>query len=403
MVDFSLTEEQKMMKEQARKFAINELRPAEVAIDKIPDPVEAFNSEHYHGIKKKMYQMGYHKVRIPEKFGGLGQSNVTQQIILEELAVGGVALAHSVPPWGGIALLMAQYGEQLGSQEIIDQWVLPFTNDEEGKISGCLAATEPDLGSDLLTGLGRSQTTARKDGDSFVINGSKAQWISNGSFATDILVTAQTDPSKGHDALAVFMLKGDTPGVSRGKPADKIGERAKNQCELFFDDVRVPASAMVLPSFSDDFQTNFLSMGNTNIGTFAVGLMRAAFEDAVEYAKARIQGGKPIIEHQVIAMKLMDAYTIIEAGRALKWKSARLIDERIEQRKPVTGDLKLAVSARAFSCDECLRVVSEMAQIYGGYGLTKEYPVEKYLRDAKAMTIADGTTEILSLKAAEKL
>ena len=295
-INYTLNEEQKMMQEQARKFAMAEIRPAELALDKIPDSEETFKSDIYKEIKKRVYQMGYHKLRVPEKFGGLGLGSLSTQIVTEELAVGGVGLAHSILPLGVTAMVVCMLGNMPGAQELIERFVLPFTNDTEGKISGCIAFTEPDYGSDLLTGSGTITTTARKDGGDWIINGAKAQWISNGTSATDIMAIVKIASGDNAGNSAIFVIPSDTKGVSKGKPADKIGERAKNQTEIFFDDVRVPERYKIDIGFDGLFKENFLCMGNTNVGTCMLGLVRAAYDRS---GQARRLGGfceMPLLE-----------------------------------------------------------------------------------------------------------
>lgn len=401
MVDFALPEEVVDLQKLAREFAINEIRPAEAKLDAMSNPEDAFTSETYRSVVKKMHEIGLHKSTVPSEAGGLGLSGVASYVIEEELAFGGAGLASRalIAPIGASVIA----GSGIAAKHpFYKEYVEAFVDDTEGRHSGCWAITEPGRGSDFLkidaeTTFATSATRNSGNG-TWTINGAKAAWVTNGWEADIILLMATAKPEMGMEGTAVFLLPGDLPGISRGKPLNKLGMRALNQAEIFFDDVEVPEEFLLFdagPAYPMLLEM-IVTGGNTAVATLAVGVARAAYETALAYSKERVQGGKPIFEHQLIAMKLFDAFRDIEASRALIWKSAWLI----ESNRP---DLRVAFAARSMACNMAMRVTAEMVQVLGGYGISKEYPVEKFYRDVKLLQIMDGTLERISLTAATRL
>jgi len=222
--------------------------------------------------------------------------------------------------------------------------------------------------------------------------------VSNGWLADAFLLMVGFDASQGMEGTATFAIPGNLPGMSRGKPLDKLGLRALNQAEVFFDDVRITPEFLVLPGGPayEALVERIVTAGNTAVGTLAVGVARAAYDEALCYAKQRVQGGRVIFEHQTVKLKLFNAYRHIEAARALLWKSAWLLS--IGQ-----PHMPTAMAARTLASDMALQVTADMVQVFGGYGISKEHPVEKFYRDAKLLQIMDGTNDVVSLKAAEQL
>jgi alkylation response protein AidB-like acyl-CoA dehydrogenase len=222
--------------------------------------------------------------------------------------------------------------------------------------------------------------------------------VSNGWLADSFLLMVNVDGEQGMEGTATFAMPGNLTGISRGKPLDKLGLRALNQSEVFFDNVHVAPEFLMLPGGPayKALVESIVTFGNTAVGTLAVGVARAAYEEALAHAKQRVQGGKIIFEHQIVKLKLFDAYRHIEAARALLWKSAWLIS--IGQ-----PHLPTAMAARTLASDMAMQVTADMVQIFGGYGISKEHPVEKFYRDAKLLQIMDGTNEVVSLRAAEEL
>jgi alkylation response protein AidB-like acyl-CoA dehydrogenase len=399
MFQLNLDSEQKALVELAREFAEQEMRPVEIALDRIADPEEVFSSEAYRDVLRKAWEIGFHKMRLPKEVGGLGVDPITGSLVVEELCRGGVGIANAIV----ISATAAGAAAVRGPGLLFDQFVKPFCEDTRAEHIGALAVVEPDHGSDLFEsdnpeiGL---ETRAVQDGDDYIISGAKAGFVSNGGIANSFLLNATLQPELGMRGSAFFVVPRDLPGISCGRALDKLGLRCLNQAEVYFDEVRVSSEYLLappMPELQPDTMATFLCGGNAFVGTTAVGIMRAAYEEAVVYAKERIQGAKPIFEHQHIALKLLDAYATIQAARSVLLHSIATNENRFP------GDLPLAIGARRYACNESIRVTSDMIQVLGGYGISKEYPLEKHLRDAKLTQIEDGTVEALGLLAAKRL
>lgn len=398
MVDFSLPDELQKIRDMTREFAHKEVRPAATELDRIQDPEEAYNSETMRRVLARAYEIGFHKMTLPKEVGGLGAPLLTSTIVQEELAVGdaGIASHLLVAP-----MIAGSAAAARGRHPFYGEYLDAFVKDTKGEHSGAWAITEPHHGSDLFQ-FGQPaihmEAAAVKAGDEYIISGQKSAFVSNGWMADAFLLMVKLDGGNGMEGTATFAIPGDLPGMSRGKPLDKLGLRTLNQAEVFFDDVRVPPEFMVLPGGPayKMLVDRIVTAGNTAVGTLAVGVARAAYEEALAYAKERVQGGTVIFEHQVVKLKLFNAFRQIEAARALLWKSSWLLS--ID--KP---HLPTAMAGRTFASDMALQVTADMVQIFGGYGISKEHPVEKFYRDAKLLQIMDGTNEVVSLRAAEEL
>jgi alkylation response protein AidB-like acyl-CoA dehydrogenase len=271
---------------------------------------------------------------------------------------------------------------------------------------GCWAITEPDHGSDLIMAAeevargecGRPNCIARKDGDSFLINGQKAAWVSNGTIASAAALFCAVDMGDGPRGIGGLVVPLDGPGVSRGKPLDKVGQRALNQGELFFDDLRVPADYMVAgPDAYNAVADVVLCQANGGMSSLFAGLAQAALDLAIDYAKERVQGGVPIFQHQSVKARLFEMFRKVEAARALSRRANLYNALNFPPR------LEYAVAAKVTSTNTAFEVASAALQIFGGNGLSREYPIEKILRDARASMIEDGCNEVLGLAAAERL
>ncbi len=398
MVDFALTEEVQKIRDMTREFARQEMRPAGIALDRIQDPEEAYTSDTMRTVLARAYDVGFHKMGLPKAAGGLGAPPMTGQIVQEEMAVADAGLASHFLVAPMIAGISAATPDK---HPFYREYLEKFVADTKGVHSGAWAVTEPEHGSDLFQ-FGRPEihmdTLAVKDGDDYVINGHKSAFVSNGWMADAILLMVNFDSSQGMEGTITFAIPGDLPGITRGKPLNKLGLRGLNQSEIFFDNVRVSPEFMLMPPGPGyKFMIErIVTGGNTAVGTLAVGVARAAYEEALAYARQRVQGGRRIGEYETIKLKLFDAYRQIEAARALLWKSGWLLS--IEQ-----PNLPLAMAARTFASDMAMKVTAEMVQVFGGYGISKESPVEKLYRDAKLLQIMDGTNEVVSLRAATEL
>ncbi len=370
MVDFTLTDEQKDLRELAHNFAANEIRPVAWEYDR--------NSTFPQDVIDKAWELGLTNTHIAEEYGGGGLDYLTGCLIEEEFGWGCSGIGTSLECNGLAAAPVAL----AGSEEIKKKYFGMLT--EEGKLASfCL--TEPEAGSDV-SGM---RTTAVRKGDKYVINGTKT-FITNGSHASWYTVYAKTDRDAGHRGISAFVVPRDA-GVAVDKKEDKLGQRASDTAMISFNDVEIPADHL-LGEENKGFKLAMMTLDRTRPGVAAsaVGIARAAFEFATEYSKERVQFGVPIAMHQAIQFMIADMATKIEAARLLTWKSASLLDQ---------GQRNTLVSSHAkrFAADSAMEVTTDAVQVYGGYGFIKEYPVEKLMRDAKIMQLYEGTSQIQRL------
>lgn len=415
MFGFDLPQEIEDARSLAREFAAKELRPAESALDRIEDPEAAYTDPEMKAILARLYEMGFHKLTLPEAAGGLGLPGLAGSVVLEELAVGGPGLASHmlVAPIAAYMIEMFQLG---GRHPRYKEYLEAYVSDTTGTHSSCWAITEAQVGSDIFTfgagdvhfhtkaahkeseDAGSAPTTAVRESGGWRIDGAKSAFVSNGYLADFILLMAAVDADSDMAGTGVFLIPADLEGVSRGRPLDKVGLRALNQSEIFFDSVWVPDEMLIVPA-GPMYRTILefiVTSGNTSVGLLAVGVARAAYEAALAHAKERQQAGSAIFDHQLVRMKLFDAFRSIEAARLLLWKSAWCVSEN----RP---DVRLAMAARTVASEMATRVTNDMVQIFGGYGISREYPVEKCYRDAKPLCIMDGTLDRVSMFASEHL
>jgi alkylation response protein AidB-like acyl-CoA dehydrogenase len=280
--------------------------------------------------------------------------------------------------------------------------VVPFCQDQKANEISAWGSSEPEVGSDGSNYYDpniRHHTRAVKKNDHYLLNGSKSSFVTNGGIANVYLVFACIDPSLGIRGSGTFIVPGDDPGLTRGKPLDKIGLRALSQAPVYFDNVEIPENYLVFPPGEDYpmLHNAIITVGNIGVGYLAVGLLRAAYEEALEHSKRRIQWAKPIWQHQLIGSKLFEAFQAIESARVLLWKASWLT------KTSFPGDLKLSLAAKIYATNQAVKHTTEMVQVLGGYGISKEYHLEKYMRDAKLLQIMDGTNEILTIKAVGEL
>ena len=377
MIGFDLTQEQIALQDMARKFAANEIRPKAVEYDhasKFPED-----------IFEKAFALGLMSGYIPEEYGGLGLSALDTCIIEEELGWGCSGIATSLTS-NGLALSPILIA---GTDEQKKRYVAPFAEKLQ-YASFCL--TEPGAGSDA----GGIATTAKKEGDSYLLNGRKC-FITNGSYASQYTVFASTDRSKGHKGLSAFVVQRSLSGVSVGKKEDKMGQRASDTADVLFEDVKVPAGNL-LGKEGEGFKIAMITLdyARPTVAAMAVGVARAAFELAMQYSKERVQFGVPIAMNQAIHFLLADMAMDIEAARLLTYKGAWLLDEG-------KRNTKESSFAKAFAADLAMRVTTDAVQIYGGYGYMRDYPVEKLMRDAKLLQIYEGTSQIQRMVIAKEV
>lgn len=401
--DLTLTDEQCQLRDTAREFAARVLRPTGILLDALPPEAVVAAGSPLFSVLRQAAELGYTRLGGSPEIGGMGLPPLTRYLVLEELAWGSVGLAgviffSTVP--ADVALGLQKLG--LGSRELVDELALPAYACTDGSIRGCWAVTEPDHGSDSLaivrpdlSARVGGQLVARRDGDVWILNGQKSAWVSNAPLATHAMVNAQIDAGGTLDNGGVFLMPLDLPGITRGRPLDKHGMRALPQGELFFDDVRVPARYMVLGSEMLSFyMENHLAMFNAGVGCIATGLARAAYEAALAYSKERVQGGRPICEHQSVRARLFRMFSLVQACRTLSRGVWVHNLTQLERGQPAR--LEHSIASKVFTTQAALEVATLAVQLHGGNGMTKEYPVEMFLRDATALTIADGENAFLA-------
>lgn len=368
MISFSLTEEQEALQAMAREFAEKEMKPKAAKYDE--------GHEFPEEVMKKAFEVGFLTCKIPKEYGGEGLSDIDTVIISEELA-GGCAGMYTTMMVNALAYTPIIL---FGTDEQKKKFLTPHT-EKMSFASFCL--TEREAGSDA----GALKTTAKKVGSEYVINGSKC-FISNAGIASLYVVFANSNPDKGMRGISAFIVPRETPGLTIGKVEDKMGQRASNTTELFFEDVKVPEENL-LGKEGIGFLIAMKTLDKTRapVGAAGVGVARAALQYAIEYAKTRIQFGKPIALFQHIAFQIAQMAMEINAARHLVWHAAWLLDEG----KPCG---KESAMAKTYGSDVAMRVTTESLQILGGYGYMKDFPMEKLMRDAKLLQIYEGTNEI---------
>jgi butyryl-CoA dehydrogenase len=368
-MNFMLSEEHQMLQEMVREFAVNECGPTAAERDE----EERWDM----GIWKKMAELGLCGIPWPEEYGGAGADYLSYVIAVEELSrvdasVGVTLSAHtSLAGWPVY---------KFGTEEQKQKYLRPMA---EGKSMGAYCLTEPGSGSDSAG----MKTTAVLDGDEWVLNGSKI-FITNGAYADVFIVFAQTNSELKHKGIAAFIVEKSFPGFSVGKKEKKLGIRSSSTTEVIFDNCRVPKENM-LGKVGEGFKIAMMTLdgGRNGIAAQALGIAQGAFDHALAYSKDRVQFGKPIAKLQGIQFKLADMATKIEASRLLTYQAAWRESEGISY------GLQSAMS-KLFAGDTAMEVAIEAVQIFGGYGYTREYPVERYMRDAKITQIYEGTNEI---------
>ncbi len=364
---YLISEEAKDLLEAVRDFCENEVKEQSKEYDKTGEwPKEIYD---------KAIDMQLQMLEIPEEYGGFGLSRVDVAALFEEMAKADAGFATTISASGlGTKPVLIAGSEDLKKRAcdiIVDGGF------------GAFCLTEPGAGSDA----GAGKTTAVKDGDEYVLNGRKC-FITNGGVADFYCVTAMTDKSKGVKGMSMFFIEKDTPGLSVGKEEDKMGIRTSNTCDVVLEDVRIPASNLIGEEgqgFSIAMQT--LDQARTWMGCIATGIAQRAMEEAIAYGKERVQFGKPILKNQALQFKIADMAIKIETARQMVAHSLTRMDEGLPFSKE-------SAIAKCYASDIAMDVASEAIQMFGGYGYSREYPVEKLLRDAKIFQIFEGTNEV---------
>jgi acyl-CoA dehydrogenase len=376
-ISFALAEEQRALQALAREFAENEIRPRAAEYDE--------HSTHPADVIARAHEVGLMNPHVPEEYGGLGLPVFEGILIGEELAWGcsGIAVSIIVNTLGSAPVMIA------GSDDQKRTWLPPLL---EEPILCSFALSEPNAGSDV-SGI---QTTAVRRGHEYVINGSK-MFITNAGHASWTVVFASTDRDKGHRGLSAFVVPMDAEGVVVEKHLDKMGQRATDTSAIAFQDAKVPVENR-LGEEGQGFKIAMTTLDFTRPGTAAgaVGVARAAYEYAVEYARERVQFGQPIAMNQGVNFLIADMAAEIEAARLLTWQAAWLLDQG--KRASLQSSF-----AKRFAADTAMKVTTDAVQVFGGYGYIKEYPVEKLMRDAKLFQIYEGTSQIQRLVIAKEI
>jgi acyl-CoA dehydrogenase len=377
LIDFNLTAEQQALRELAHEFAQNEIRPVAPAHDRTGEfPWEVI---------RKAHNIGLMNLTVPEEYGGGGQKQFEECLLTEELSWGcaGITTSLSANTLGATPIVLA------GSEEQKRNYLGRLTSEP---LLIAFNLTEPQSGSDSAA----MRVTARKVGDGYVLNGTK-QFITNGGIAALHTVFAQSDPERGTGGINAFVVPADTKGVSTGKEEDKMGQRASNTTQVVYQDAVVPA-ANRLGGEGEGFKIAMktLDQSRSSIGALAIGLARAAMEAAIAYAKERKAFSQTIANFQAVQFLLADMAIRIETARLITWKAAWLVDHA--QR----ASLESAI-AKCYASDMAMQVTTDAVQVFGGYGYMRDYPVEKYMRDAKLLQIYEGTNQIQRMVIARQL
>ena len=402
-LDLAVSKEFEALRTTAHRFAKEVLRPASIELDRMADPRDVIAlGTPLRRVFKQAYELGFHVAGLPVELGGLGLRGLGMHILIEELSWGAVDL--------GLSILCASFpfsaAAATGNEELYREFVKPFIDNRDGSMIGCWAITEPHHGSDtLIVGTPEfhnsrvnGHVVARRDGDGYIINGQKAAWVSNGTIATHAALYCTTDPKQGMAGGAIAFVPLNLPGVCKGKPLNKLGQRALNQGEIFFDGVRIPRHFVL--TAADGYEAELsrtLTFANTGMSAAFTGLARAAYEESLDYSRQRVQGGKAICEHQLVQKHLFEMFTKVEACRALS-RAAMIYNQT-----SATPSLEHAIAAKTFCTQASFEVASDALQVFGGNGLSKEYPMEKLFRDARASLIEDGTNDVLSLAGARQI
>lgn len=378
-MDFQLNDEQRMWQKSVRDFCATEVKPLAAEMDK----TASFN----HEAVKKMGALGMLGMNIPEEYGGSGVDAVSAAIAIMELgwACGGTALSIAAHNSLGCSPI-ATYG----SVAQREKWLPGLASGATGL--GALALTEPGGGTDLLGGI---TTRAELSGDTWVINGNKA-WITNASLAPVIVSLCRTDPAGGSRSFSLILVPADTPGLHIHPPESKMGVRASPTHALSYEDVRVPVENVLGEVGQGLYQTlETLDGGRIGIGALSIGLAQAALEEAKRYSQERQAFGRALVKHQAIQWMIADAAMQIEAARLLIYQAAWLKDQGLSFTKE-------AAMAKLFATEMAEQVCRNAIQILGSYGYSTEYPVERFYRDARLMTIGEGTSEVQRMVIAKR-
>ncbi len=367
-MQFELNEEQKMMQKMAREFAAKEVAPGAAERDE--------KSQASRELYNAMGEMGFTGICFPEKYGGADGDYLSYTLVQEEIS----KVDSGINAGLSASMLCAWPICKFGTEEQKQKYLVPLA---EGRTMGAFGLTEANAGTDAAS----QQTVAVRDGDSYIINGSKI-FITNGGEAETYVIFAMTDRSKGIKGISAFIIENGTPGFSFGKEEHKMGMRSSQTLELIFQDVKIPA-ANLLGKEGEGFKIamSTLDGGRIGIAAQALGIAQAALDYAIKYSKERVQFGKPIAANQAIAFMIADMATKVDAARLLTYRAAYLLQAGLPYSKE-------SAMAKMYASDVAMSVTTDAVQIFGGYGYSREYPVERLMRDAKITQIVEGTNQV---------
>ncbi|MEU6953609.1 acyl-CoA dehydrogenase family protein [Streptomyces sp. NPDC045714] len=371
-MDLALSEEQEAVRKLAEEFVAREVAPHVIAWDRAENVDRS--------IVKKLGDLGFLGLTVPEEYGGSGGDHLSYCLVTEELGRGDSSVRGIVSvSLGLVAKTVASWGDE----EQKRAWLPRLTS---GEAIGCFGLTEPGTGSDA----GNLATRAVRDGGDYVVNGTKT-FITNGTWADVVLLFARTNDAPGHRGVSAFLVPADTPGLTRRTIHGKLGLRGQATAELVLQDVRIPAGALLGPEGKGfSIAMSALAKGRMSVAAGCVGIAQAALDAAVRYAGEREQFGKVIARHQLVQELLSDIAVDVDAARLLTWRVADLIDRGQEF-------ATAASKAKLYASEAAVRCANNALQVFGGYGYIDEYPVGKLLRDARVMTLYEGTSQIQKL------
>lgn len=377
MVSFQLSDEQAAIRALAREFSQNEIAPVAAELDR--------TEEHPAGVLQKAWETGLLNLTIPEDYGGVGLGSFEEVLVAEEFAAACAGISTSILS-NSLALTPILLA---GSPEQLRRFVQPFTAEP---LLAAFCLTEPNAGSDVAS----MESTAERDGDEYVINARK-HWITNGSVAAQYTVFAKTDLGERHRGISAFVVPADTTGIFHGKKEKKMGQRASDTREVIMEDVRVQASHRLGEEGQGwPIAMRTLDKARPGVAALGVGVARAALSAALTYSQEREQFGERIANFQMIQKMLADMAIGVETSRLMVWKAAWLVDNQRE------NSYESAI-AKAYATDVAMQATTDAVQVFGGYGYSREYPVEKYMRDAKLLQIYEGTNQIQRVVIARNL
>lgn len=404
---FSESEELNMLRQETHKFAEEVIRPASKELDRMEPKQVAEKGSPYFQVMKEMHKMGYHRAYVPEEYGGLELTPEKTHILFEELGWGSVGFATAL----GVSVIPPSTAAMVGSPELIDEIVRPWMADTEGKYHGCWPVVEEAHGSDYIIGMSHPHpeefgnkgfVTADPDGDDWVINGAKSYWTSSAPCANHAFLIVNLPPHRSVADVGGCIIPLNLPGITQGAPIDKLGLRDDPQGEIAFDNVRIPAHYMLLvdPAFGILLAKGVISSTSCGMSTMFTGLARAAFEEALKYTRERVQGGKHLIEHGSVLLKLADMFIKVETSRHYTRVATKHVWECGYKNRTYDQSTAHALLAQVYATNVAYEIAHESRQLHGANGLTKDYLIEKLYRDATAGLMEDGSNEALALESA---